>query len=203
MTSKEDLVKEAFDLPNKLGAVPFSMVAKVSSGHDVVPIDMANQEDKELIETIKKLLAEYMKVSVSSHPAFKGKRINDVGRQIEPQIKHELNRAPLQVDLLGKSGYPDMKITYKTKVTYLEMKTTSTTGKSRLRTFYFTGGKKITTSAHHLLLLILASTAGTDYWKIDNLTLSDLSELSVKLKPEFNASKTDLMNSSAQLFSVK
>jgi hypothetical protein len=144
-----------------------------------------------------------MKVSLSSHPAFKGKRINDVGRQIEPQIKHELNRAPFEVELLGKVGYPDMKITYKSKVTYLEMKTTSTISKSRLRTFYYTGGKKLSTTAHHLLLLILASSAGIDYWKIDRLTISDLSGLSVKLKPEFNASKTDLMIPSAQLFSVK
>ncbi|OLC83877.1 MAG: hypothetical protein AUJ08_04695 [Thaumarchaeota archaeon 13_1_40CM_3_50_5] len=203
MSSKEKLVKEAFELPTKLGEIPFSVVVKVSSGYDVLPIDMANTEDKELIETIKKLLAEYMKVSLSSHPAFKGKRINDVGRQIEPQIRHELNRAPFEVELLGKAGYPDMKLTYKGKVTYLEMKTTSTISQSRLRTFYYTGGKKLTTTAHHLLLLILASPAGTDYWKIDSLTLSDLSGLSVKLKPEFNANKTDLMNVSARLFSVK
>src|SRR2546427_11883182 len=155
MSSKEKLVKEAFELPTKLGEIPFSVVVKVSSGYDVLPINMVNTEDKELIETIKKLLAEYMKVSLSSHPAFKGKRINDVGRQIEPQIEHELNRTPFEVELLGKAGYPDMKLTYKGKVTYLEMKTTSTISQSRLRTFYYTGGARQDTERLHPRRLIL------------------------------------------------
>jgi len=39
------------------------------------------------------------------------------------------------------------------------------------------------------------------YWKVDKWSLSDLSKLTVKLKNEFNASKTDLMDERARLMS--
>jgi hypothetical protein len=39
------------------------------------------------------------------------------------------------------------------------------------------------------------------YWKVDKWSLSDLSKLTVKLKNEFNASNTDLMDERAKLMS--
>lgn len=52
--------------------------------------------------------------------------------------------------------------------------------------------------------MILASPVSdrAGFWRIENITLSDLSSLLVKLKPEFNANKTDLMQAKDKLFTV-
>jgi hypothetical protein len=200
---KNTLLNDVFALSKKLGKIPFPLAVKVSSGFDVIPINPNNEYDKKLIEIIRNTLTKFLETTRASQPVYKGRRINDVGRKIEPQIVHELNKLPLQVKLLGKTGYPDIEISFQDHITYLEMKTSSVTDKSSLRYFYYTGGTKINANAHHLLLSILTTSDSSGYWKIENLALSDLSTLNVRLKAELNASKSDLMDSKAQLFIVK
>jgi len=66
---------------------------------------------------------------------------------------------------------------------------------------YYTSGTKINQNARHLLLDIAVTQENPGYWKVDKWSLSDLSMLAVKLKNEFNASKTDLMDERAKLIS--
>lgn len=200
---KSILLNDVFTLSKKLGKTSFPLAVKVSSGFDVIPINSVNEHDKKLIGIIRSTLTKFLETTRSSQPVYKGRRINDVGRKIEPQIVHELNKPPLQVKLLGKTGYPDIEISFEDQITYLEMKTSSVTNRSSLRYFYYTGGTKIKANAHHLLLSIFTTSDSPGYWKIENLTLSDLSTLNVRLKAELNASKNDLMDSKAQLFIVK
>jgi hypothetical protein len=65
------------------------------------------------------------------------------------------------------------------------------------RYFYYTSGTKINQTACHLLLDIGVRQENPGYWKVDKWSLSDLSKLTVKLKNEFKASKTDLMDERA------
>ena len=73
------------------------------------------------------------------------------------------------------------------------MKTSAVKKNSGFRYFYYTSGEKIKTDAKHLLLDITVTEDASRYWKIDSWALSDLSKLNVKLKNEFNASKSDLL----------
>lgn len=79
------------------------------------------------------------------------------------------------------------------------MKTSSLDENSGLRYFYYTNGKKIKCNAKHLLLDIKVSEESPHYWKIEKCALSDLSSLKLRLKCEFNASKSDLLDKEARL----
>ena len=81
------------------------------------------------------------------------------------------------------------------------MKTSSVKEKSGFRYFYYTSGNKIKSNARHLLLNISVSEESSKYWKIDNWVLSDLSQLEVRLKCEFNASKTDIIDEKSKIIS--
>jgi hypothetical protein len=79
------------------------------------------------------------------------------------------------------------------------MKTSSVKEKSGFLYFYYTSGDKIKNNARHLLLDIAVTEENPGYWKVERWSLSDLSKLTVRLKNEFNASKTDLMEEKAKI----
>ncbi|MDQ6667276.1 MAG: hypothetical protein M3Y53_03500 [Thermoproteota archaeon] len=101
---------------------------------------------------------------------------------------------PLAVKSLGKTRYPDIEISYLDLIVHLEMKTSSVKEKSSIRYFYYTNGEKIKQNARHLPLDIAVTQENPNYWKVDKWALSDLSKLTVRLRNEFNASKSDLMD---------
>ena len=191
---KEQLLDSVFGFSKKLGKVPFSTVVKKSTGFDVIPINLQDSSDKMLIDTLNKIFKDFLKTSTSTRSRYQGDRINEVGRRIEDGLVHEMNKQPLAVKKLPRTGYPDIEIAYTDHVTYLEMKTSAVKVKSGFRYFYYTNSGKINAVARHLLLDISVSQESKGYWKIDDWALSDLSKLNVRLKNEFNASKSDLMD---------
>jgi hypothetical protein len=112
-----------------------------------------------------------------------------------------MDKQPLTVKRLPKSGYPDIEISHADHITYLEMKTSAIKEKSGFRCFYYTNVDKIKANARHLPLNVSVTQETPRYWKIDNLTLIDLSKLNVRLKNEFNASKSDLIAITPELAS--
>lgn len=100
-------------------------------------------------------------------------------------------KSSLAVKKLPKTGYHDIEVHQVDRITYLEMKASSVKEQSGFR---YTNVDKIKAVARHLLLDIPVTQENPRYWKIDNWVLSDLSSLNVRLKTEFNASQTDLMN---------
>jgi hypothetical protein len=198
---KEKLLKGVFGLSDELGRVDFSWIVKLSTGHNIIPIDSSSELDKEFIEILNGILRKFLKTSTSTRSRYQGNRINEVGRRIEETIVNEMDKLPLSVNRLGKTGYPDIEISYNNTISYLEMKTSSVKVKSGFRYFYFTSGDKIKNDAHHLLLDVAVTQENPGYWKVDKWSLSDLSKLTVRLKNEFNASKTDLMNEKAKIIS--
>jgi hypothetical protein len=202
-SEKEEILHRAFGLSKELGRVDFPLVVKLSTGFDVIPINPSNQSDKTFVDILDGILKKFLKTSASTRSRYQGSRVNEVGRRIEETIVNEMNKLPLSVKRLGKTGYPDIEISYQDLISYLEMKTSSVKEKSGFRYFYYTRGDKIKNNARHLLLDIAVTEENPGYWKVDKWSLSDLSKLTVRLKnefnDEFNASKTDLMEEKAKI----
>ena len=127
--------------------------------------------------------------------------VNEVGRRIEKGLVNEMDKYPLRVRQLPKSGYPDIEIDYNGYIIYLEMKTSAVKKNSGFRFFYYTSGDKIKADARHLLLDIILTEETSRYWKVDSWALSNLSKLNVKVKKEFNISKSDLLEKYLQIVS--
>lgn len=199
MTTTAKALPAVFKLSSELGSVPFVEVVKASSSFNVIPIDPGNPADKNLISILEEILKKFLKTSASTRSRFQGNRVNEVGRRIEELLVNEMNKPPLSVKQLGSSGYPDIEIAHDGRAIYLEMKTSAVTEDSSFRYFYYTNGKKIKSNARHLLLDITVTEESPRYWKIEKWALSDLSKLKVKLKCEFNASKSDLTSAEARL----
>jgi hypothetical protein len=199
---KEELLQKVFGLSRELGRVHFPLVVKLSTGYDVIPINISNRLGKTFIDTLGGILKKFLKTSASTRSRYQGNRVNEVGRRIEETIVNEMNKLPLSVTRLGKTGYPDIEISYQDLISYLEMKTSSVKEKSGFRYLYYTSGDKIKNNARHLLLDIAVTEENPGYWKVDQWRLSDLSRLTVRLKNEFNASKTDLMGEKAKIISL-
>lgn len=196
----QDSLSEIFLLSKKVGRVAFSDVVKASSGFSVISIDATNDKlDKELISNLNNILSKFLKTHTSTRSRFHGTRVNEVGRRIEELLVNELNKQPLSVRQLASAGYPDIEILHNGRTIYLEMKTSAVILESGFRYFYYTSGKKIKTDAKHILLDITVSRENPDYWKIEKWALSDLSKLELRLKCEFNASKSDLLDKEARL----
>jgi hypothetical protein len=177
---QEQLLDSVFGLSIKLGRVPFSTVVKRSTGFDVIPINLQNSCDRMLINTLNKIFKEFLKTCISTRSRYQGDRINEVGKRIEDALVHELDKQPLTVKRLPKSGYPDIEISHADHITYLEMKTSAVKEKSGFRYFYYTNVDKIKANARHLLLDISVTQETPRYWMIDEWALSDLSKLNVE-----------------------
>jgi hypothetical protein len=152
LEEKEQLLDSVFGLSKKLGKVPFPTVIKKSTGFDVIPINIHDCYDKMLIDTLNKIFKDFLKTSTSTRSRYQGDRINEVGRRIEDALVHEMNKQPLTVKKLPKTGYPDIEISQTDRITYLEMKTSAVKVKSSFRYFSYTNSGKIKAVARHLLL---------------------------------------------------
>jgi hypothetical protein len=192
-------VSSAFHLSKVVGDVPFQKAVRESSGFVVIPFDAADELDKELMTNLHTVLHKFLKTLANTKLRLQGNRVNEVGRRIEELLVNELNKPPFTVRKLGSSGYPDIEINHRGRTIYLEMKTSTLDENSSFRYFYYTNGKKIKCNAKHLLLDMKVSEESPHYWKVEKWTLSDLSRLKLRLKCEFNASKSDLLDREAQL----
>jgi len=194
MTNIEDLISSAIKLSKEIGEVSFPELVKATTDYQVIPLDIWNSnEDRILFDAITKAAIDLTKLCERTRRRFQGDRINEVGRAIEEEFVQELRKTKLYPELLGKAGYPDMKIIDQYgRVTYLESKAVSKDWTSSLRAFYYTDGSKIDSDARHLLIGWNIVEERDKYWRIVGWRLSDLSQLKVKLKAEFNASYKEL-----------
>jgi hypothetical protein len=199
LTNIKASISSVFLLSKAVGYVRFQDVVKESSGFIIIPFDATDELDKDLMRTLNITLDKFLKTLTNTRSRLQGNRVNEVGRRIEELLVNELNKQPLFVKKLGSSGYPDIEISHRGRIIYLEMKTSSLDENSSFRYFYYTNGKKIKCNAKHLLLDIIVSEESPHYWKIEKWALSDLSMLKLRLKCEFNASKSDLLDKEARL----
>jgi hypothetical protein len=103
--------------------VPIPLIVNLSTSYEVIPIDLVNvNADKELIDSLTKIL-EILKDITFARSRYEGGMVNEVGRRIEKGLVNEMDKYPLRVRQLPKSGYPDIEIDYNGFIIYLEMKT--------------------------------------------------------------------------------
>ena len=85
----------------------------MSTGYDIIPLNSSNESDKKFIDILTNILKKFLKTSASTRSRYQGNRVNEVGRRIEETIVNEMNKLPLSVNRLGKTGYPDIEISYR------------------------------------------------------------------------------------------
>jgi len=60
-------------------------VVKISTGFDVIPVDLNDKSDKDLIEALNKILKRFLKTSTSTHKDMKAEELM--------KLEEELNKA--------------------------------------------------------------------------------------------------------------
>ncbi|MGC9086952.1 MAG: hypothetical protein ACP5IT_12240 [Thermoproteota archaeon] len=188
-----EAIRSIIRLSEEVKEIPFPQLVKATTGFSVLPLDLNSEKDKFLFETITASATNFVKLCERSKRRFRGERINEVGRAVENEFVQELKKTSLRPELLGKAGYPDIKVVDPYgRITYLECKTISKEWDSSFRAFYYTEGSKITSDARHLLIGWGVVEERDKYWRVLGWKLSDLYYLKIKLKAEFNASYADL-----------
>jgi hypothetical protein len=190
-----------------LDGIPFAEVVKAATGKVILPFDLTNTADRELLARIGGALDNVLsKMNAPASPAQEEKRINEVSAHFEKAIREELNRlSGFECDwpktASGKiqhSGYPDLRLVDKTggRVIYLDPKLYERGGRdSTFRTFYYEPKKetnKILDDAHHLIVGIEHDGKSGGRWKFLRWELVDLAHFRVRLKAEFQGSNRDM-----------
>ena len=75
-----------FGLSKQLGRIPFPTIVKQSTGFDVIPVNLQDSSDKVLIDNLKSIFKDFLKMSTSTRSRYQGNRINEVGRRIEDAL---------------------------------------------------------------------------------------------------------------------
>lgn len=191
--------------------IPFPQVVKAATGKEVLPIDLKDETQRELISKIGNAATEVIRrMNAPDSAAQKQRRINEVSSHFEDELKSVLNTVPgLSCDFprtvggkVQRSGYPDLRIEDKKsgRVIYLDPKLYEQGSRgSTLRTFYFepkTDTGKIHDNAHHLIVGF-EHTGRAGEFKFTNWELVDLSKFRVRLKAEFQGSNRDLYRDEA------
>jgi hypothetical protein len=196
----KDAIIKLIEIAPILGKVSFKDVLELTSPHKIHPINLNQDEDKELIDSLVSSCKSLVALATKARRRYEGARINEVSKSIENELVEEIRKTGLGTRILSAQGYPDIELKDKhNRITYLEVKISGKKEKTGFRAFYYSSAKKITSDARHLLLGLGLTKESGNYWKIEEWTLTDLSKLDVHLKAEFNASNIDIYTEASAL----
>ncbi len=143
--------------------IPYPQVIEMLSGRQVIPLDLDDQQDCELIDGLTSAIRECCQIL--NHEGIRSSRVNEVGNKIEKPVTDAINmtqnglRAETPADARGRrraTGYPDLLITDRyDRHTYLEVKTYNRNNISTTqRSFYLSPSQnfKVIHDARHLLV---------------------------------------------------
>jgi hypothetical protein len=196
----------------ELKEIPFAEVVTAATGRRILPFDLNNEIDRELLSKIGAAMDEVLqRMNATNSVAQKQRRINEVSSHFEDEMKRVLNDTPgfscdfphLASGKIQRSGYPDLRLVDKKsgRVIYLDPKLYEATSRSSsLRTFYFepkTDTNKILDDAHHLIVGFGHDGKQNGSWKFLSWELVDLSQFKVRLKAEFQGSNRDMYRENA------
>ena len=202
----ESLVEQVSAGDGTFTDVSFSSLIETSTEHTILPLDLSQPIDAEILAAIRQALTETLtKFNRSDSITNSESRINEASSHFEEGIRHAIETQPgFRCDYprnaegnLQRAGYPDLRIVHEPsgRVAYLDPKLVKTGSfDSSLRSFYFTPKVqtgKVLDDAHHLLVGI-EHDGNTGRWKFLGWHLVDLTEFKVRLKAEFQASNRDL-----------
>jgi len=197
MAEIHELIKDGILISKKIKNIPFSELLRATTPFDIDPLNLADPDDKELLNDLTTSAKKFIAHLDRTHTRFEGGRINEVGRRIEEVFVEELKKTKLKPSLLSAAGYPDIKILDShDRVTFIESKAVSQDWDSSFRSFYYTSGKKIDSSGRHLLIAWDISKERDNYWKVNGWKLIDLVNLEITTKMEFQSNNQKLYKSS-------
>lgn len=200
----KEAIEKLVEIAPILDKISFKDVLELTSPYKLLPIDLKQAEDEELINALISSCKNFLTLCTKTKRRWEGERINEVSKPIENELVEEIRKTGLSTRLLTAQGYPDLELIDKyNRISYFEVKITGEDKKTGFRTFYYSTPKKITSDARHLLVGLKVVKTGEKYWKVEEWTLIDLSELNVHLKTEFNANNIDLYTESATLAKSK
>ena len=208
---KLEKVIEKFLRPIK--GIPFHIAVKALYGHEVLPLDLKDEKDAQLIKELSHA-AQIAGKNANRRGIFRN-RPNEVGNDMEIFVKAALQsrgfrpETPITANGTRKAvGYPDIyfKDKYHRHV-YLECKTYNKANiNTTQRAFYFSpaaeGQSKVIYDAHHLIMSFevkqIQRKGRRCYipiaWK-----LVSIYSMNVSVKHEFNASNRDIYRREAIL----
>lgn len=190
-----------------LDAIAFSDVVTATAGKEVVPLDLTDPDDRRVVANISRAAdAVLAEINQTNHRVHEVGRINEVSRHVEDLLLKKLaaidgftcEYPQIASGRIQRSGYPDLRLLdEKTgRVFYLDPKLYATDSEdSTFRTFYFEPKdetNKILHDAGHLILGIAHGGRVDGDWVFLRWKLADLSDFTVRLKAEFQASNRDL-----------
>ncbi|MCF2138511.1 MAG: hypothetical protein K9W44_00480 [Candidatus Lokiarchaeota archaeon] len=212
MDEKDKYIKELEDLLTEMMKpiknVPFNLVIKGFSGHDVILFDMNNSKDRELLDLLIEGAQDALNNAYSQ--GIKVKRTNEVGNYIEEYVLNSLNKVGLHASrpktkrgTHKAGGYPDIFILDKYKrPTYLEIKSYNIKNyQTTQRSFYLSpstekDGFKVIHDARHLILSFQIEKKKIEDKEITFIpvhwTIFDTKYLKGQIKHEFNASNKQM-----------
>jgi len=197
ITNLENIIKQMLC---PLKNIPLGLVIEGISGKRIIPFNATNPKDKRLLSNLIKT-ANLVGVEINKL-GIKRSRPNEVGNDIEPFVKRQLNKMGYKADTPksknGKKksmGYPDIEfIDHDGRANYLECKTYNLENiNSAQRSFYLSPSEefKITTNAHHLIISYEIYVAGRkaklNVYKCKSWKIVSAEKLNVDVKYEFNS----------------
>ncbi len=179
--------------------IPFNLVIESLTGKKVIPFDFNNQEDKEILDILKKIAV--LAGKEINKNGIESRRPNEVGNYIEAFVKKAMQQYGLKPDIpagaTGKkkaTGYPDIIFFFKGKPNYLECKTYNLENiATTQRSFYFSPSDdfKVVYDTHHFILSYEMGLEGRkddkNIYKCKHYKLLSLESLSLDVKYEFNS----------------
>lgn len=213
MQKDEQYIKQLEETIKKFMAplenIPFPIAIKAISGHEVIPFDKNNNDDKSLLEKLSE--AALIAGREAQSEGISSKRPNEVGNYIEPFVKRALLGVGLKSDTprnrIGRRqgmGYPDIEIIdSKNRITYLECKTYNLNNiNTTQRAFYFSPadeGCKVTADARHLVLSFQIELKSAGIYIPVHWRIYSIDSMVVQVKHEFNADNRQMYRDEALL----
>jgi len=183
-----------------LKGISLNIVIEGLSGYKIIPFDIKNKMDVDLLNTLKKV-AKKAGREVNKTGIIRS-RPNEVGNDIEPFVKNALNEfkmpATTPQTITGKhksTGYPDIEfVDSNGRTNYLECKTFNIDNvDTSQRSFYLSPSEdfKITQDAHHFVIsyeiYVAGRSSANNVYKCSSWKLVTLDNLECDVKYEFNS----------------
>lgn len=184
----------------------FATVMNAASDKLVLPLGPGQPSHRRVLDAIDASLKRSTEIlSREDSPVREHRRINEVSRHFEDALRLDLDATEgLSCDIpttregkQQRSGYPDLRVVDEASgdIFYLDPKLVENNSwDSSFRTFYFepkNENLKINDDAVHLLVGI-GHDGKSGEWRFDSWKVIDLSKITLRLKPEFQASNRDL-----------
>lgn len=205
--STASAIRAVLEADTQLQGVPFGDVIFGATGRRVLPLQVTNAADRDLVARLGDALDQVLlELNAPDHPAHTERRINEVSAHFEQAIRAALNaQSSFACDYsrnaagrVQRAGYPDLRLEDRAtgRVVYLDPKLFERGNRtSSLRTLYYEpnpGTNKVLEDAHHLLIGIEHTGKTDGQWRFTGWHLVDLSRCRLRLKAEFQASNRDL-----------